>query len=134
MSETSSLQTTTTATDSDQQNMKLLGGGRPKIVKAPKLRVITPSSNMMNTISIVIRSLNPLWPIYDTHHKCRLRQFENCTFCAMRSLSQKLNEPKREKSIQPHELQLQEEINLSDHTGNTLESAVHKLLISNSKY
>ena len=70
--------------DSDQ-NMKLLGGGRPKIVKAPNLRVITTSSNIIITIATLIRSLNTLWSIYDTHQRCRLG---SCKFCAIRSLSQ----------------------------------------------
>ena len=109
-----------------QQNLKLLGGARPKIVKPPKLRVTSSSNNIINTISMVIRSLNPVWSIYDTHQKCRLKKSENCTFCAIRSLSQRLNEPKREKSIQPHELHLQEEIIFSDHSSNTLESVVNK--------
>ena len=45
----------------------------------------------------------------------------------------RLNKPKREKSIHPHELLLQEDLFYSDHTSNTLEFVFQRLLISSSK-
>ena len=94
---------------SNRNDCKLFGGARPKIIKAPKLRVITSTKHIIDVISTVIRSFNPIWHFFDTHQKCPLKREKNCTFCAMRSLSQWLNQQKREPSIHPHELQIQEE-------------------------
>ena len=79
---------------SENKNAKLIGGGRPKIVKAPKLRIITSPNHMINIISTVIRSINNIWYLYDEHNKCPMKSEGNCTFCAMRSLSQRLNQQK----------------------------------------
>ena len=37
---------------------KLQGGGRPKIIKPPKIRVISPGQDMINAVSSIFRSFN----------------------------------------------------------------------------
>ena len=113
---------------SENKNAKLIGGGRPKIVKAPKLRIITSPNNYINIISTVIRSINNIWYLYDEHNKCPMKSEGNCTFCAMRSLSQRLNQQKREPSIQPHELLMQEDKIEVNCTTDMLESFFNKIL------
>ena len=84
--------------------IKLQGGGRPKLIKPPKIRVISPGHEMINTVSSIFRSFNKYWFAFDNHSKCLYKGKNSCTFCAYRSLSQRLNQPKRESHIMPYEL------------------------------
>ena len=94
----------------NEENIKLNGGGRPKIIRPPKIRIISPGNKMINTLGSVFRTLNDYWFLFDDHKKCNYREENPCTFCAFRSLSQRLNQAKREPSIQPYELMMQTEI------------------------
>ena len=115
-----------------KQPIKMYGGGRPKKVKAPKLRVVSCENDMISTISTIIRSLNHVWGVFDNHKKCQMKDDFNCTFCAVRSLSIRLNQPKREASVRPYELLMQEQI--FDNTGpsDMLEATLQQLLLLTS--
>ena len=87
-----------------QQCNKLLGGGRTKIVKPPKIRILAPENKEMYILGSIFRSFKNYWNIYDYHMKCEIINNRVCKFCSIRSLSQRLNERKREPYIQPHEI------------------------------
>ena len=83
---------------------KLLGGGRPRIVKAPKLRTLAPGNKCFNVLGSIFRSLEKHLFLYDHHTKCQFVADKYCNFCAMRSISQRLNQRKREPFIEAHEI------------------------------
>merc|ERR1712082_24535 len=51
----------------DTGNLKLCGGGRETKIKAPKLRILAPGSNLGNMVATIFRSLNKYWFQYDYH-------------------------------------------------------------------
>ena len=87
-------------------DMRLLGGGRgrPKIIKPPKLRILAPCNEWLNMLVTLFRGLNNYWFLYDHHPRCQYVAEHTCIFCALQSLSQRLNQPKREKHIEPYKL------------------------------
>ena len=84
--------------------LKLLGGGRPKIVKPPKIRILAPENEQLNIVATIFRSMDKYWFLYDHHGMCKFVGGESCKFCAFRSISLRLNERKPEPFIQPHEI------------------------------
>ena len=83
---------------------KVKGGARQAKVKIPKLRVVNPKENInLQMFTNLIRPLFPYWHLYDSHEACKFDQ-EHCTFCAVRSLSLRMNDTKREPFIIPHEI------------------------------
>merc|ERR1712082_127017 len=120
----------------DTCNLKLCGGGRPKKIKAPKLRILAPGSNLGNMVATIFRSLNKYWFQYDYHTRCKYTEKTACTFCALRSLSQRLSQAKHEKHIEPYELvrlkfDLTDNINFEAVIQNTLFLMFHKFQLLN---
>ena len=85
---------------------ELKGGGRPKKVQIPKLRIVISEENEnYDLLANSLRSFSQYWHLYDAHPPCKFSVEENCKFCAIRSLSLRLNGVKREPSIKPHEIE-----------------------------
>ena len=100
---------------------RLCGGGRPKVIKPPKIRVLSPENRRINVLGTIFRSFNKYWFLYDHHEKCPFIEGVCCEFCSIRSISQRLNERKREPFIQPHEIQnVEEDVHLDDLLGNCI--------------
>ena len=85
------------------QESQLKGGGRPRKVMVPKLRIVKHQENpTLELVTNLFRPFYPYWHIYDTHDVCKFS--EHCGLCSIRSLSLRLNAPKRESFIKPIEL------------------------------
>ena len=94
----------------NSKRLKLLGGGRPKVPKAPKIRILAPGNVLVNILATLFRALNEYWFLYDQHVRCSISDKSQCVFCSFRSVSQYLNQPKREKSVHPYEISMLKEL------------------------
>merc|ERR1711954_270687 len=84
---------------------KLKGGGRPAKIQIPKLRIVRYEENQhLELLANINRPLFPYWHMFDSHDVCKYNQENNCAFCAVRNLSVRMNDAKREPYITPHEL------------------------------
>ena len=79
---------------------KVKGGGRPAKIQIPKLRIVRYEENQhLELLANIIRPLFPYWHMFDSHDVCKYNQENNCAFCAVRSLSVRMNDTKREPYI-----------------------------------
>ena len=90
--------------DSSEPDFKLKGGGRATKVKVPKLRIVKAENESLEMMTNMFRSLFPYWYLFDSHESCKFKENDNCVFCSVRSIALRMNEKKKEPSIQPREL------------------------------
>ena len=69
----------------NSNRLKLLGGGRPKVPKAPKLRILAPGNDLVNIVATLFRALDEYWFLYDQHPRCSIGKKSQCVFCSFRS-------------------------------------------------
>ena len=90
--------------DDTSQLVIVKGGAREKKekkIKIPKLRVV--DSEQYDSLANHLRVFSKYWHHYDSHAVCPYDK--KCAFCLSRSISMRLNGPKREPSIKPRELE-----------------------------
>merc|ERR1711954_123152 len=82
-----------------ENNRKLKGGA-----KEERIKQFTSKNDKYNTVLNILRS-SKLFEQFNNHEKCQVADF--CSFCLLRSLMFKINNPKGRKTIVPIEIEFQ---------------------------